>query len=607
MVDSQRNLKFVSSAVVFIILVPIVILSGPIKVDSATVWSDNFNDEIFDGWTVTKGIFATGNLVGHGSASLLGNHPSYSVIHHDSDIAVGTWSFDLYYIAGRTTEIYFMTNEEPMNNTADGYKLVVWDTTEGNPIIKIRKCVNGWDETLDQLITSSNTDAWIRIIITRNADGEICLYTGDSATFRFRVQDSTFSSSQYFGFCAGFTVSIDDVVVSDSVDYDPPPTSSTTTTTLEPTLPPLTPYHEWLDGWTHRKKHTIESVQGIESGYQIRINVFRGLGTDIGSNMFCNSICQPDFDDIRITKSDGISFLAYWRQDFVVGENATLWVRMSEDLSVDRTIYVYYGNSDAQSLSDGNSTFIFFDDFEGESGELPDSSKWELYSGEDGVKLDGNGALVFEDESTSSNRAHLIGQAAFGPHHVAIQSEVRWTSETPRFMCPGGLSNTPAIGLSEPRPKFTGYDYIHFYQDPSTYDDDYWRIVVADAGMWSISEMLRPWNLTLWGVFELKWFSEFLEIHHNNRMLCNTSDLSIDANPNQASHVEMFEGESGQGQAHVDWVFVRMCVNNEPVHGSWYEETIEPESPSIDTFVIVGFVGGIGIVAIVVILNRKRH
>ncbi|MHA2047577.1 MAG: hypothetical protein ACW99G_22580, partial [Candidatus Thorarchaeota archaeon] len=123
MVGYHRNLKSICSVAVLLFLVPLMILSIPIKTEGATVWSDDFNDEIFDGWTVTKGIFATGNLVGHVSASLLGNHPSYSVIHHDSDIAVGTWSFDLYYIAGRTTEIYFMTNEEPMNNTADGYKL----------------------------------------------------------------------------------------------------------------------------------------------------------------------------------------------------------------------------------------------------------------------------------------------------------------------------------------------------------------------------------------------------------------------------------------------------------------------------------------------------
>ncbi len=28
------------------------------------------------------------------------------------------------------------------------------------------------------------------------------------------------------------------------------------------------------------------------------------------------------------------------------------------------TIYMYYGNADAQPVSDGNATFLFFDDFE---------------------------------------------------------------------------------------------------------------------------------------------------------------------------------------------------------------------------------------------------
>jgi hypothetical protein len=220
-----------------LVLILAILAASPSSIEAVTVWSDNFNDGNYNDWTVTKGIFAVSSIEG-ASNSLLGNQGSYSVIHHDSNIAIGTWSFRLYNIADRTTEIYFMATEEPTSDVVDGYKLDVWSTSEGNPIFKIRKCVDGWDETLDQYISSDDSYTWISVYITRTADGQICLYTGSSATFRFQVQDSSFSSSEYFGFCAGFTVSIDDVVVSDTVDFEPPQTPTETTPT---TQPPPTP------------------------------------------------------------------------------------------------------------------------------------------------------------------------------------------------------------------------------------------------------------------------------------------------------------------------------------------------------------------------------
>lgn len=231
-----------------LVLILAILAASPSSIDAATVWSDNFNDGNYNDWTVTKGIFAVSSIEG-ASNSLLGNQVVYSVIHHDSNIAIGTWSFRLYNIEDRTTEIYFMAPEEPTSDVVDGYKLDVWSTPEGNPIFKIRKCVDGWDETLDQYISSYDSYTWISVYITRTADGQISLYTGSSATFRFQVQDSTFSSSEYFGFCAGFTVSIDDVVVSDTVDFEPPTTPAETTTTSQPpptpaettTTPPTTP------------------------------------------------------------------------------------------------------------------------------------------------------------------------------------------------------------------------------------------------------------------------------------------------------------------------------------------------------------------------------
>ena len=55
---------------------------------------------------------------------------------------------------------------------------------------------------------------------------------------------------------------------------------------------------------------------------------------------------------------------------------ATFWVEVTEDLSSDCTIYVYYGKSDALTTSNGASTFpLLFQNFENQTtGENP--SRW---------------------------------------------------------------------------------------------------------------------------------------------------------------------------------------------------------------------------------------
>jgi len=82
---------------------------------------------------------------------------------------------------------------------------------------------------------------------------------------------------------------------------------------------------------------------------------------------------QPDFDDIRFMDSDGSTPLSHWREDYTASDSATFWVKVPSVPSGDKTIYLYYGHDAASSASDGDATFIFFDDFSG------DLSKWNIH------------------------------------------------------------------------------------------------------------------------------------------------------------------------------------------------------------------------------------
>ncbi len=115
------------------------------------------------------------------------------------------------------------------------------------------------------------------------------------------------------------------------------------------------------DGWSRRAPVTINNSGSALTDYQIKVNVT--YDTDM----------QPDFDDIRFMDSDGSTPLSHWRESYTASTSAIFWVKVPSIPSGNKTIYMYYGNAAASSASDGNATFIFFDDFSG------DLSKWNIH------------------------------------------------------------------------------------------------------------------------------------------------------------------------------------------------------------------------------------
>jgi hypothetical protein len=106
--------------------------------------------------------------------------------------------------------------------------------------------------------------------------------------------------------------------------------------------------------WTRRKQITAtNSNPSSLAGYQVKINI------DYDSDM------KTDFADLRFIDADGVTPIPYWIESYVASTSAAVWVRVPYiPASGSTTIYMYYGNSAATSLSDGRVTFELFDDFE---------------------------------------------------------------------------------------------------------------------------------------------------------------------------------------------------------------------------------------------------
>ena len=80
-------------------------------------------------------------------------------------------------------------------------------------------------------------------------------------------------------------------------------------------------------------------------------------------NSFDFSKANIDGSDLRFTDADGTTLLSYWIEDWNPGSQlAKIWIKIPSIPLASSTVYLFYGNNVATSLSDGSSTFILFDD-----------------------------------------------------------------------------------------------------------------------------------------------------------------------------------------------------------------------------------------------------
>jgi len=139
----------------------------------------------------------------------------------------------------------------------------------------------------------------------------------------------------------------------------------------------------WNTSWQYRRAITINNTENPHDlfDYQVRIVVPRFKGMNY------------NFSDIRFTYKEGMteSEINYWIENFT-NESAIVWVKVPFiPKTSNTTIYMYYGNKNATSESNGSAVFEFFDDFQG-----LDASNWVEV-----VKRNkGNYSLIKEDNIT---------------------------------------------------------------------------------------------------------------------------------------------------------------------------------------------------------------
>ncbi len=317
----------------------------------------------------------------------------------------------------------------------------------------------------------------------------------------------------------------------------------------------------WLSGWGYRKSHILVGSEGAGTNYQIRVVVHYGSGIDFLDHVACHTLCKPDFDDIRFTDDDGVTLLDYWVEASFEFDNATFWVEVMDDLDHNQTIYLYYGNEDASPISDGDDTFIFFDDFEDQ-----DFSEWNLTDGD-------SWDIVSNYVAQGSYSAYCAGGAVArtlridfdGLNHgimVHLHARVASSLSSSGYTLWGTGTSDTGVHIGQYTGSFRlntiqyyrGYTYYEWPQN-NTYSTNTWYKV--DYGMNPDTDKRRAWK---------------------DDAYMGEVDLIDSSGENTFANFTQIRVSAGTGFGQNMWIdeyYIRKWVEIEPQHGTWDEPETE--------------------------------
>ncbi|MFW9849652.1 MAG: hypothetical protein ACFFF4_10935 [Candidatus Thorarchaeota archaeon] len=217
-----------------VIAIVVITLFFTILTSSAVeVWSDNFEDGNYDGWTPNS--YYTYNCWSCANNCLCLNQDDTGAVHHPSTQAVGTWQFDVYSGDG-IASVYFISNQHGSLNWtgytlqlnrimhAEGDQLSLTLSKKGY-IYDLSERLDIWfiGEELGYYRIEQSPGAWQHLRVTRSAVGHFKVYLND--TFVFDATDTEYETSEYFTFVASGHLAIDNIVVDNEVpvetDYTP--------------------------------------------------------------------------------------------------------------------------------------------------------------------------------------------------------------------------------------------------------------------------------------------------------------------------------------------------------------------------------------------------
>lgn len=181
--------------------------------------------------------------------------------------------------------------------------------------------------------------------------------------------------------------------------------------------------------WTYRQKMVLTNDASDKTDYVGTVSI------DYSNHM------NTDFSDLRFTNEAGDADYGWYVQNKIDGQSATVLVKIPSVLNGTSIMYVYFGNSTAQSVSNASNVAIFTDNFDALSQPgVTDFSPWQVNWGNaqfiDGkLVLGGNGSSGAVNSIPHFDRS--AGDITFEFNQKVLPSQNR---------CDGGWSTRLSLG-----------------------------------------------------------------------------------------------------------------------------------------------------------------
>jgi len=308
----------------------------------------------------------------------------------------------------------------------------------------------------------------------------------------------------------------------------------------------------WNSSWSYKQPINISVSSGsTEQNYSVRLEL---NSSNVGTNFnWTNECVNSNSSRIRFVNSTENGELDFWvKSCSVSGENMTVWVEVDQNITTSNyTIYMYYGNIQATSKTNGTNTFTIFDSYE--YTDSPSNHGWTVH---------GTGTIeTTSDKSLFENRSlHIstvVGQDAY-IHRTDVSgcsSAIMWmydkmdsgTNREELVLVFDDNTNTVQNGLVESH-----------YMNTYTY---------RFSGTWYDSGISRSVG---WHKFETKWNGSYYKVYIDDQYIATSP--SGYGSPVRIDIADYWTG--GSAEYWVDGVIYRKYHDPEPTYSIGAEESL---------------------------------
>jgi hypothetical protein len=302
--------------------------------------------------------------------------------------------------------------------------------------------------------------------------------------------------------------------------------------------------------WRYRRAITIDN-----SGNPNTLTDYQVLVQMDTASLISGGKMRGDCGDIRFTDEDGQTLLSYWIESGCNTASTRIWVKVpSIPGNSTKTIYVYYGNPDAGSQSDGYAVFDFFDDF------IDNRNNWVVKSGTGSITtVDGITVLSY----TGGGCQYVVETAKPVTTPAILEARLKSYSAEPAN---GGFDwpmVTNAFGADECGGT-SGDWYLYAPLSNNNTAARLWRH--SGTVYTNLVNIASSHPVNTWVRWKLIRNGRYTAYYLNDVKIWEYTD-TVDISPGPG-YIAWREGE-----VYIDWIFVRKYTSPEPTASVGAEET----------------------------------